>query len=79
MPLRSWIVALHAFRWARSALCYQGRKAAKNAAVVERMEELSAQYPRYGYRRIRIFRRARAAFAGRSRKRPPIVRSFDTG
>jgi transposase InsO family protein len=23
--------------------------------VVERMKELSAQYPRYGYRRIRIF------------------------
>jgi transposase InsO family protein len=36
-------------------LCYQGRKAAKDAAAVERMRELSAQYPRYGYRRIRIF------------------------
>jgi hypothetical protein len=24
-------------------------------SVVERMRELSAQYPRYGYRRIRIF------------------------
>jgi putative transposase len=36
-------------------LCYQGRKAAKDAAVIERMQELSAQYPRYGYRRIRIF------------------------
>jgi putative transposase len=40
---------------ARSALSYQGRKAGKNAPVVERMKELSAQYPRYGYRRIRIF------------------------
>jgi putative transposase len=40
---------------ARSALSYQGRKAVKDAPMVERMRELSAQYPRYGYRRIRIF------------------------
>src|SRR5207247_290834 len=40
---------------ARSALSYQGRKAVKDAPVLERMRELSAQYPRYGYRRIRIF------------------------
>jgi putative transposase len=43
------------FSVARSALSYQGRKAAKDAPVVARMKELSAQYPRYGYRRIRIF------------------------
>ena len=43
------------FKVARSALSYQGRKALKDAPVVERMKELSAQYPRYGYRRIRIF------------------------
>jgi putative transposase len=43
------------FSVARSALSYQGRKAAKDPPVVERMKELSAQYPRYGYRRIRIF------------------------
>lgn len=43
------------FKVARSALSYQGRKAARDAPVVERMKELSAQYPRYGYRRIRIF------------------------
>jgi hypothetical protein len=43
------------FKVVRSALSYQGRKAAKDAPVVERMKELSAQYPRYGYRRIRIF------------------------
>ena len=43
------------FKVARSALSYQSRKAAKDAPVVERMKELSAQYPRYGYRRIRIF------------------------
>jgi putative transposase len=43
------------FSVSRSALHYQGRKAAKDAAAIERMRELSAQYPRYGYRRIRIF------------------------
>ena len=43
------------FSVARSALSYRGRKAAKDAPVVARMKELSAQYPRYGYRRIRIF------------------------
>jgi putative transposase len=40
---------------ARSALRYQGRRALREGAVIERMRELSAQYPRYGYRRIRIF------------------------
>jgi putative transposase len=34
---------------------YRGRKAAKDAAVIERMRDLSAQYPHYGYPRIRIF------------------------
>ena len=41
------------FSVARSTLKYRSRKATKD--VVERMTELSAQYPRYGYRRIRIF------------------------
>jgi len=39
----------------RSALHYRSLKAVKNAAVIARMKELSAQYPRYGYRRMRIF------------------------
>ena len=43
------------FSVARSALRYQGRKTVKDAGVIERMQELSAQYPRYGYVRIRIF------------------------
>jgi hypothetical protein len=43
------------FSVARSALEYRSRKAAKDAPVVTRMKELSARYPRYGYRRIRIF------------------------
>jgi putative transposase len=36
-------------------LRYRGYKATKDAAMIERMRGLSAQYPRYGYRRIRIF------------------------
>jgi putative transposase len=43
------------FSVGRSALRYQSRKAAKDAAVIARMKELSAQYPRCGYRRIRIY------------------------
>jgi len=43
------------FSVARSALRYRSRMARKDAAAIERMRELSAQYPRYGYRRIRIF------------------------
>jgi putative transposase len=40
---------------ARSALGYRSRKAEKDAPVLGRMSELARQYPRYGYRRIRIF------------------------
>jgi putative transposase len=43
------------FSVARSALSYESRKAAADAPVIERMKALAAQYPRYGYRRIRIF------------------------
>jgi putative transposase len=43
------------FSVARSALSYEGRRAVKDAPVIARMRELSAQYPRYGYRRVRIF------------------------
>ena len=39
----------------RSALHYCSRKLTKDAPVLTRMAELSAQYPRYGYRRIAIF------------------------
>ena len=42
-------------RVARSALGYRSGKAAADAPVVARMGELARQYPRYGYRRIRIF------------------------
>jgi putative transposase len=40
---------------ARSSLNYESRKAAKDAAVTERMKEHASQYPRFGYRRIKIF------------------------
>ena len=43
------------FSVARSALSYARRMPAKDGPVIERMQALSAQYPRYGYRRIRIF------------------------
>jgi putative transposase len=40
---------------ARSALAYQARKPAADAAALARMGELARRYPRYGYRRIRVF------------------------
>lgn len=40
---------------ARSALGYRSMKAEKDASVLARMAALGAQYPRFGYRRIRIF------------------------
>jgi len=54
----------------RSALRYQSKMAARDAPVVKRMVELSAQYPRYGYRRVRIFlaRDGIALSAGRAHR-----------
>jgi putative transposase len=42
-------------RVARSSLKYQSKKAAADAAVVARMTALAAQYPRFGYRRIKVY------------------------
>jgi putative transposase len=42
---------------ARSTLSYELRQPAKDAPVIAAMRRLSSQYPRYGYRRIRIFLR----------------------
>jgi putative transposase len=39
----------------RAMLTYEHRMPVKDAGASLRMKELSAQYPRYGYRRIRIF------------------------
>jgi putative transposase len=41
----------------RSCLSYELRLPAKDAPVIEATKTLSSQYPRYGYRRIRIFLR----------------------
>lgn len=40
---------------ARSGLYLTSKRAVADAPIVDRMRELSGQYPRYGYRRIRIF------------------------
>jgi putative transposase len=47
--------ACSAFSVARSSQRYESKKAKQDAPVVERMRALAGQYPRYGYRRIRIF------------------------
>lgn len=40
---------------ARSTLGYESKLRLKDAPVVASMRELSSQYPRFGYRRIRVF------------------------
>lgn len=40
---------------ARSGLAYSSKREVADAPVIARMRELSAQYPRYGYRFVRIF------------------------
>jgi putative transposase len=40
---------------ARSTVGYQSRLVVRDAPAVAAMQELAAQYPRYGYRRIQIF------------------------
>ena len=40
---------------ARSTLGYQSRWAVRDAPAITAMREWAGQYPRYGYRRIRIF------------------------
>ena len=40
---------------ARSTLGYESKVVQKDAPVLKAMQELSAQYPRYGYRRIQVF------------------------
>lgn len=47
------------FGTARSALRYASKRDVKDAPILAHMRELAAQYPRYGYRRIRIFLRRR--------------------
>jgi putative transposase len=40
---------------ARSSLRYESKKVKEEGPVRQRMRALAAQYPRYGYRRIRVF------------------------
>ncbi len=46
---------------ARSTLGYQSRLAVRDAPALAAMRDLSAQYPRFGYRRIRAFSEASAS------------------
>ncbi len=49
---------------ARSALHYQSRLAVQDATPLAAMRALAAQYPRYGYRKIRIFLRRQGFVMG---------------
>jgi len=42
---------------ARSGLGYESVRAARDTPTLDAMKRLAAQYPRYGYRRIRVFLR----------------------
>ncbi len=42
---------------ARSGLAYRSVRAERDAPTLEAMRQLAARYPRYGYRRIRVFLR----------------------
>lgn len=55
---------------ARSTVRYQSRLAVRDAPAVAVMQELAAQYPRYGYRRIQVFleRRGHAMSADRAHR-----------
>lgn len=55
---------------ARSTLTYRSRLATKDAPVIAAMRELSSQYPRFGYRRIRVFleRRGHAMSSDRAHR-----------
>jgi putative transposase len=55
---------------ARSTLRYESRLIKRDTAVVAEMRELSARYPRYGYRRIQVFleRRGYAMSADRAHR-----------
>jgi len=52
---------------ARSALTYRSVRAERDAPSLEAMRRLAAQYPRYGYRRIRIFLRREGHHMSRHR------------
>ena len=53
----------------RSTMSYRLRQPGKDAPALAAMRRLSAQYPRYGYRRIRIFLRREGLAMGIHRAR----------
>ena len=59
--MRAWGLSLRRayglLGMSRATPSYQLCLPAKDAPVLAAMKELSAQYPRYGYRRIRVFLR----------------------
>jgi len=52
---------------ARSALAYRSVRAERDAPTLTAMKRLAAQYPRYGYRRIRVFLRREGHHMSRHR------------
>jgi putative transposase len=52
---------------ARSGLSYRSVRAERDAPTVEAMKRLAAHYPRYGYRRIRVFLRREGHSMSRQR------------
>lgn len=52
---------------ARSNLGYRSVRAERDRPTIEAMKRLAAQYPRYGYRRIRVFLRREGYFMSRRR------------
>jgi putative transposase len=52
---------------ARSALKYESVRSERDAPMIEAMKRLAASYPRYGYRRIRIFLRREGFHMSRHR------------
>ena len=58
----------------RSTVGYRLRQPVKDASALTAMRRLSAQYPRYGYRRIRIFLRREGLPMGINRARRLAVR-----
>ena len=52
---------------ARSGLTYESVLAQRDAPTIEAMKRLAGQYPRYGYRRIRVFLRREGNGMGRHR------------
>jgi putative transposase len=55
------------FGTARSGLGYQSKLDAKDEPILAEMRNLAALYPRYGYRRIRIFLRRKGIFLSTDR------------